>query len=152
MELHETVMGKRFFEDTMPRIARSLERIASSLEKRKDACKRILPAGANCDLFALMAKYPDLPVIPMVTSSIVTDDSCTRWMANFGKAWVDEYIVGSERGFFRSEKDAYEVEQLVSDLKGYEVFEKMTAEEANAAYDAAPWKRAIIIDIHEPCD
>ena len=32
-QLHETLMGKRLIEGTMPSIARSLERIAKALEK-----------------------------------------------------------------------------------------------------------------------
>lgn len=32
MELHETILGRRLIESTMPRIADALERIAASLE------------------------------------------------------------------------------------------------------------------------
>jgi hypothetical protein len=33
-EFHQTMMGKRFIEGTMPSIARSLERIVELLEKK----------------------------------------------------------------------------------------------------------------------
>lgn len=33
MQLHETVMGKRLIEHTLPEIAKQLKRIADSLEK-----------------------------------------------------------------------------------------------------------------------
>lgn len=32
-DFYQTVMGRRFFESTMPRIARALERIADALER-----------------------------------------------------------------------------------------------------------------------
>lgn len=32
-ELHETLIGRKFFEDTMPEIANQLKRIANTLEK-----------------------------------------------------------------------------------------------------------------------
>lgn len=35
-EFFQTPMGKRFYEGTMPRIARALERIADALEKEDD--------------------------------------------------------------------------------------------------------------------
>ncbi len=34
-QLHETIMGKRFIEHTLPEIALQLERIADSLEDKK---------------------------------------------------------------------------------------------------------------------
>lgn len=34
-ELHETIMGRRLIEHTLPEIARQLERIADVLEKQK---------------------------------------------------------------------------------------------------------------------
>lgn len=35
MNLHETVMGKRLIEGTLPKIARALERIADATEKKE---------------------------------------------------------------------------------------------------------------------
>ena len=34
-ELHETLMGRKLIEGTLPEIARQLERIANSLEKKQ---------------------------------------------------------------------------------------------------------------------
>lgn len=134
----------------MPRIARSLERIADSLEKQEGAQVRVLSSSPNHDLFALMLENPDLPVVPMVTSGIIADDTYARWIASFGSARVDEYYVGSERVFFRSAKDKYEVDALVIDMMGDEVCMDMSEKEADAAYEAAPWKQAIIVNIDGP--
>ena len=38
MNLHETVMGKRLIEGTLPKIARALERIADATEKQETGC------------------------------------------------------------------------------------------------------------------
>jgi hypothetical protein len=35
-ELHETLMGRKLIEGTLPEIARQLERIADCLEKKKE--------------------------------------------------------------------------------------------------------------------
>ena len=39
MDFYQTVMGKRFFEGTVPEIARQLKRIADALEKQNDLKK-----------------------------------------------------------------------------------------------------------------
>jgi hypothetical protein len=36
-ELHETLMGRKLIESTLPEIARQLERIANSLEKKEES-------------------------------------------------------------------------------------------------------------------
>jgi len=36
-ELHETLMGRKLIEGTLPEIARQLERIADSLEKKEES-------------------------------------------------------------------------------------------------------------------
>lgn len=150
MDFHDTITGQHFFNGTMPRIARSLERIADSLEKQEGAQVRVLSANPGHDLAALMLENPDLPVVPMVTSGIVAEDTYARWIASFGSARVDKYIVGSERVFFYSEKNKREVEELVFDLRGGELYDKMTDEEIKSSYECAPWKRAIIVNINEP--
>ena len=35
VELHNTLMGRKFYEADVPRIAKALERIATALEKRE---------------------------------------------------------------------------------------------------------------------
>ena len=35
VELHNTLMGRKFYEADIPRIAKALERIATALEKRE---------------------------------------------------------------------------------------------------------------------
>lgn len=101
-------------------------------------------------LLQLIAEHPELPVIPMVTSEIIADNSYSRWIASFGMARVDEYYVGSERVFFKSDRDPGEVEELVEDMAGDERFDQMDDEALNTAYDNAPWTRAIVVNIDPP--
>jgi len=50
-ELHETLMGRKLIEGTLPEIARQLERIADALEKRNtpDQVTSAFKAYANSD-------------------------------------------------------------------------------------------------------
>ena len=50
-ELHETLMGRKLIEGTLPEIARQLERIADALEKRQtpEQVTSAFKAYANSD-------------------------------------------------------------------------------------------------------
>ena len=48
------------------------------------------------ELLALIEQNPTLPVVPMVASEIVCDDSCARWKGSWGAAEVTKYICGEE--------------------------------------------------------
>ena len=57
------------------------------------------------ELLELIKQRPDLPIIPMVDSEIVYDDSCSRWMGSWGSAEITKYIQSEERIFFYDESD-----------------------------------------------
>lgn len=68
-------------------------------------------------LLRLVQENPDLPVVPMVEGSIAWDDS-GYFMAAFGAAEVDEYIVSrqDDRIYFKSDDDVFDVlEHVLSD-------------------------------------
>ena len=48
MELHDTVMGRRFYEGTMPSIAKSLSEIAKALPKLAEKSDKEIEAFAEC--------------------------------------------------------------------------------------------------------
>ena len=52
-ELHNTVMGKRLIEHTLPEIARQLERIADALESNSK------PSPIPSSLTSLVKNYPN---------------------------------------------------------------------------------------------
>lgn len=106
------------------------------------------PKGGNGEeLFKLMQENPDLPVVPTVDSEVVCDDDCARWTGSWGSASIDEYLAHDGRVFFRSDDDTDDVLGYVLDGEEYI---KMTDEEVEAAYNALPWVKAIIVNIDTP--
>ena len=99
------------------------------------------------ELFQLMKENPDLPVVPMVDGEIAGDD-CGYWMASWGAARVDEYLIceRAERVAFKSEDDVFDV---LEDYLSYEEFEALPENESacRPTYDALPWRKAIIVYI-----
>lgn len=104
------------------------------------------------ELFRLMQRNPDLPVVPMIDGVACGDDECARYVGSWGKSYVSEYIVGEEAVHFReSNPDMCEVEDVLTDgFVSYDDLECMPDEEAKAAYDGLPWIKAIIVNIDLP--
>ena len=48
-------------------------------------------------LIELSKENPELPIIPMVDSEVVFDDSCGYWLASFGGCEVGEYYVTDDK-------------------------------------------------------
>lgn len=107
-------------------------------------------ANNKHDLFRLMQEHPELPVVPMVDSDVIAGDAYGRWLGKFGDTHISEYYIGEDRVFIRDDDDSGEVEELVSEICGYDVFDAMTDEEVKGAYSAVPWIRAIIVNIDLP--
>lgn len=105
------------------------------------------------ELFDLIKENPDLPIVPMVDEEIVADDCCSRWMGSWGSAQIEKIYVGGEQVYFYEPDDWGEVEKVINDMAttGEDFdFENMTDEAALAAYEAAPWIKAIVVDIDLP--
>lgn len=105
------------------------------------------PQKNRAELFCLMAEHPELPVVPMVDSEIVADDGCNRWLGSWGASCVGEYVIGEERIYFRDDDD---IEQTLTGVLDWDAYEAMSDEEAEAAYRALPWVKAIIVNIDLP--
>lgn len=83
MNFHETVFGRQFFEGTMPRIAKNLERIADALEKSAK------PEIALPDREKIKAAEEEL-----VTSGFVSDEKeaqCAIWKVGLVLFGIDLY-------------------------------------------------------------
>ena len=98
-------------------------------------------------LLRLVQENPDLPVVPMVEGRIAWDDS-GYFMAAFGAAEVDEYIVSRQDGriYFKSDDDVFDVlEHVLSD----EEFDTLPQSEAECRpyFEVLPWTKAIIVYI-----
>lgn len=100
------------------------------------------------ELLRLVKENPDLPVVPMVDAEIVWDD-CGYFMAAFGTAMVDEFIISERNGriYFKSDDDVFDVlEHVLSD----EEFDALPQSEAECRprFEALPWTRAIIVYVN----
>lgn len=100
-------------------------------------------------LFDLIKENPDLEILPMVDTECVCDDSHGYWMANWGRARIDEYYCSDERVYFREN----EFEDLVEDFmdRYYEDYSNLSDEEfeklAEEKVNGYEWVKAIIIYI-----
>lgn len=100
-------------------------------------------------LLELMNENPHLPVVPMVQSEIVCDDCFAYWMGSWGDARVDLYLLTDHRILFKGDDDPYEELRRIRFMDP-DKLDCMTDEEIDAAYDALPWKKAIIVYIETP--
>ena len=49
------------------------------------------------ELFKLIEKHPDLPIVAMVDSDVVADDG-GFWLGEWGRCEIDKYIVHEDYG------------------------------------------------------
>lgn len=67
-------------------------------------------------LIKLVKENPDLPVIPMVETEVVAEDTYPRWMASFGDCRVGDFYMSEEKVY--TDKN-----NLVEDLVENEYFD-----------------------------
>lgn len=94
-------------------------------------------------LLELIKENPDVPIVPMVDSEVVADDSYNNWLGHWGHAEVSAYLLGQERVWFKFD----DPEDVLSDVLGYEAWEAMTEEEAKTAFDSLDWVKCIAAHI-----
>lgn len=99
------------------------------------------------ELFKLIAKNPDLPIVPMVDGEIVGDD-CGRWLGAWGSSYIGEYILGEDQVHFRDDDDPSEVEKVLLEQHGYNYYSDTRDE--YKVYAELPWIKAIIVNIDVP--
>ena len=94
------------------------------------------------ELFKLMQENPDLPVVPMVDSDVITQEGWAWYIGRLASAEVDEYLVVDEITYTKSFDDLWDVlEAVYGEFK----VSKMTEEEAAEAYQRLPWIKAIML-------
>ena len=105
-------------------------------------------------LLDLIRENPDLPVIPMIDSEAVIDDSHFS-MGGWGKSNVTEYYIGREYVHFKSD----DPEDVLTDMKdcrygrtkdGRDIYDDLTDEEWDNLFNSLPWKKAIVVYIGTP--
>ena len=104
------------------------------------------------ELFKLMQRNPDLPVVPMIDGEACGDDEYARYVGSWGESYVAEYVIGEDAVHFReSSADMCEIEDVLTDgFVSYDDLECMPDEEAKADYDSLHWIKAIIVNIDLP--
>lgn len=94
-------------------------------------------------LLELIKENPDLPIVPLVDSDVVADDSCNSWLGEWGRAEVTEYVMGRERIWFKDD----DPEDVLSNMKGYDFWENLPDEKVDSEFEALPWIKCIVVYI-----
>ncbi len=104
------------------------------------------------ELLRLIEENPDLPVIPAVNGELVCSDQYKWWMGSWGDCCIKEYIHGTESYHFKDDFDYYDYAGVLCDCISDtdKDFYELPREEVIKAYEALPWKKAIIVYITLP--
>lgn len=97
------------------------------------------------ELLELIEQNPDLPILPMVDSEIVSDDYCAYWAASWGKARIDSYCFDNERIWFLSD-DKYEIFDGVCSLPTG-LSEEQEEKFIENVVSSLSWRKAVIVNI-----
>lgn len=112
---------------------------------------------SNIEQFLQLVKEnPDLPIVPMVDSEVVCDDTYTYWTGGWGHSEVTEYYIGEEGIHFRDDDE----EDVLKDMVGCKYYctsdgrdiTDLSDEEWNALYQSIPWKKVLVVYITTPDD
>ena len=105
----------------------------------------------NSEMFVQIVKeYPDLPIMPMVDTECVFDDSHGWWAAQLGQPSVDEYYQTDDRVDLKSDFEDL-VDEFMDNKCDDEPWKSMTQEEleaeANKVVNGYNWIKAIMLPI-----
>lgn len=107
------------------------------------------------ELLELIKENPDLPVVPMVGTEVVADDTYCYWMGSWGRCKVTEYYIGREHIHFKDD----EMEDVLEDMvgckfgetkDGRDIWDDLSDEEWKDLFESLPWIKAIIVHIESP--
>lgn len=106
------------------------------------------------ELLKLMKENPDLPIIPVVGSEIVADDSYSYWIGSWGRCELTEYYTGREYMHFKDD----DAEDVLRDMVGCKYGETkdgkdiwdLSDKEWAELFASLPWVKAIVVYIESP--
>lgn len=134
-------------QEVSKELRESIYKAKKQIEKQADNLK---------ELFTLIRKHPDLPIVAMVDSDIVADDG-GFWLGEWGRCEVDKYIVHEDYGvifYDNGDPDIVDIFEKYFDYAECGIDEEMPDKEAlplmKAKIDTLGWKEAIIIYIVLP--
>lgn len=107
------------------------------------------------EILDLMGEHPDLPILPMVGTEIVADDSYARWTASWGSAEVKKFCVVNERVIFWDEDYIWETwEEIGFDYDDFGINDEIPDEDAERiareTLNRLEWTEAIVVYIDTP--
>lgn len=98
----------------------------------------------------LIVANPDLPVIFMVDSDVVADDSYANWLASIHYVKVGEYCCYKTR--YYDDKNDFKDEYYVDHEDDLEHLENDEIDRIIKERTSSWWKRAIIVYVDAPSD
>lgn len=102
-------------------------------------------------LIHLMIENPNLRVLPFVDYEVVCDDSFTRWVGSFGKAFIDEVYCGNEKIYIRTLNEGDLIEQEADYLlDNNDIMEDEAFKKAEEIVNNFNWEKVIILYIDLP--
>lgn len=143
----ESVEVLRKSEKQKTELRKSIYRAKKQIEKQTENL---------IDLFNLIRKHPDLPIVAMVDSEIVADDG-GFWLGEWGRCEIDRYIVHEDHGVIFYEQgrpDTVDIFEKYFDYAECDIDEEMPDEKAiplmKEKIDTLDWTEAIIVYIVLP--
>lgn len=142
----------------------NLDNLKKSEERKAELKKSICHAKKQVEkqtenlkeLFDLIRKHPDLPIVAMVDSEIVADDG-GFWLGEWGRCEVDKYIVHENYGVIFYDKgnpDTVDIFEKYFDYAECGIDEELPDEKAlplmKEKIDTLHWTEAIIVYIVLP--
>jgi hypothetical protein len=102
-------------------------------------------------LMELVKANPDLRIVPMVDTECVCSDDYSYWIANWGKAEIDEIWCYEDGEIMYSRSDSYDtlVEEAMDKIECDD--ECQLEALAKAKVDAYDWEKVITVSIQPYC-
>lgn len=94
--VYQVIDNKYEYENFCPHCGFAMNQKTDTVPEKQDN---------KAELIRLIAEHPKLPVVAMVDSDIVSDDSYARWMGTIGTAVIGEYTLYDDRIF--DERDEF---------------------------------------------
>lgn len=103
------------------------------------------------EIIRLIEENPELPIVPMVDTEVVGDDSYGWWLGKWGNAEITEYYLGREGIHFRDDDEEDVLNDLVGckyscDPQGRDIYD-LSDEEWDELYQSVPWTKCIAVNI-----
>lgn len=135
-------------EEQRAELKKSIRRAKEQIEKQTENLK---------ELFDLIRKHPDLPIVAVVDSEVVAEEGYAYWLGSWGSCIVDKYIIHEDYGvifYDQGKPDTVDIFEKYFDYAECGIDEEMPDEEAlplmKEKIDTLDWLEAIIVYIQLP--